>query len=163
MPIAAAAVIYETPAVIYETLREMKTLDADSAASLRVLISGPTSKVNDGLSECLCEMDGIVVVGVETDVAKALILTETQKPDVVLLDFETDGFAFLHTIALFRKIKPQPAIIVLAQILTTIVRRHCSALGAESVFEKTTELDQLFDALQKLRGRKNGDFIRETY
>lgn len=136
----------------------MQAVDTGSAARLRVLIVGPASKANAGLAEWLSEVDDIVVIGTETTTAKAVVTAETLKPDVVLLDFETDDLAFFNTIFLLGEVKPSPDIIVLAQKLTPLVRRHCEELGAIFVFEKTTNLEALSDTLVALSaGSKSRD------
>lgn len=139
-------------AIVNETWR-MQSLDAN-AASLSVLIASPAAKANAGLSGWLSTLEGIIVMGAETAVIKALTLADALKPDVVLLDFESDGYAFLHIISLFVMISPPPAVIVLAQQPTPLIRRRCAELGAESVFEKTNDLDGISEALQGLRRRK---------
>ena len=136
---------------------EVKTTDTSSAARLRVLIVGPASKANAGLAEWLSEVNGVVVIGTETMTDQALVTAETLKPDVVLLDFETNGLAFFNSIFLFGEVKPSPDIIVLAQKPTPLVRRHCEELGATFVFEKTANLEVLSDTLAALCvGGKSG-------
>jgi DNA-binding NarL/FixJ family response regulator len=114
-----------------------------SSRGLRVLITGPASQANVALAEWLGEFEGIDVVGIETLMVKALVLADTLKPDVVLLDLETAGVNALSSVQLLREIKPQPVIILLTQNVTAGVRHRCMEAGVALVCDKTDDLDRL--------------------
>ena len=120
-------------------------------SDLRTLITGPDNQVNVALAEWLVEFEGICVVGIETRTMKALVLAESLKPDVVLLDFETEHGITLNSVHLFREIDPVPRIVMLAHQVTGVIRRCCKEQGVTLVCRKTGELDRLPSILLALQ------------
>ena len=132
----------------------MKPSAGNPTGALRVLIAGRAALANAALADLLKECEDTVVLGGPTKRIAALALADRMKPDVVLLDLEWAGGMVFQTIYLLREIVPPPAVIVLAQQVTVVVRRLCQEAGADLVFEKTADLDKLIEALRTLHRRK---------
>ena len=121
------------------------------AGKLRVLITGPAPSANNSLAEWLGEFEGIDIIGIKTRMVKALVLAEALKPDVVLLDFEMERASALNSVHLFREIEPVPAIVLLAQGVTDVIRKRCEEKGVTLVCSKTIDLDRLPSILLALQ------------
>ncbi|MFM1991174.1 MAG: hypothetical protein RJA99_4131 [Pseudomonadota bacterium] len=111
--------------------------------------------VRSRLIPMLAAFSGVrVVASVETTTA-ALDWLRGNRCDCVLLDLSLRGGSGVPLLAALGREGAAggtaPLRIVLTNHASDAVRRHCEALGAAAVFDKSIELDELFDFLR--RGR----------
>ncbi len=103
--------------------------------------------IRQSLIETLEEMVPVKVVGVAEDESTALCwLAEPNHPvDLVIVDLFLKSGSGLGVL---RNIKPslQPCkVIVLSNYATREIRQKCLELGADQVFDKSTEIDSLIE------------------
>ncbi len=140
----------------------MNTRNRTDKTPLRILITGPAEKANEGFSAWAAELDGVSVAGTATGILDALELADTLRPDAVLLDFEVTGYPLLHVVKLLTDTARPPAIIVLAQQANPVVRRHCAEMGVDYVLEKNSDPAEISRVLQLLHDQKKNAGHGET-
>ena len=118
------------------------------SGKLQILIAGPSDKANNGLTKWLSDSIDVRVSGIAINSIKLLAMAEEMKPDVILIDFDLNRVPLTHTVQLLGEIRPKPSIIVLTQKITAAIQRRCIEAGAEFVFNKTTDMDELTLVLQ---------------
>jgi CheY-like chemotaxis protein len=110
--------------------------------------------VRQRLIPMLAAFSGVNVVATVASEREALHWLRHNRCDVVLLDLRLRGGSGL---ALLDRIGSQPVgngritplRIVLTNSATAAVRKRCEALGATAVFDKSIQLDELFDFLRR--------------
>jgi DNA-binding NarL/FixJ family response regulator len=128
--------------------------DTDSTeifTPLRVLIA---DAVGEELTEMLEDYDDIEVVGCAKKAIEALILAEKLHPDVLLLDLEMPGETLGLILKLIKQLPLPPKVMVSIPYSSLVLRERCLEAGADSVFTKTAELEQIAETLQKLARAK---------
>ena len=71
--------------------------------------------------------------------------------DVVILDIRMPGGSGLDVLEKFRRAAWAPKVIVFTNYAFTQYRKKCLEIGASFFFDKSTEFDQLPQALEQLR------------
>jgi DNA-binding NarL/FixJ family response regulator len=108
--------------------------------------------VRSRLIPMLAAFSDVQVVACVDSTSTALAWLRHNRCDLVLLDLALrDGSGMVLLDALERvpaRGGPVPRRIVLTNHANDAVRRHCEALGA-AVFDKSIELDELFDFLRR--------------
>jgi DNA-binding NarL/FixJ family response regulator len=106
--------------------------------------------VRGRLIPMLAAFSGVRVVATAETAADALGWLRRHRCDLVLLDLSLRGGSGL---TLLRKLRDRQGARTLRVVLTNganeAVRRHCRALGADAVFDKSIELDELFAFLRR--------------
>ena len=116
---------------------------------LRALIVEDNPTILENLRDMLEELELVEVVGAvpaERD-ACAWMDGRTQGCDVAIIDLflaSGDGLGVLKHIKSYAR---PPERIVLTNYATEPIRERCKALGAEVVFDKSTEIQELIDWL----------------
>ena len=113
---------------------------------LRTFIVEDNPMILEGLSEALRDMSGVEIVGSAATQAEALAWFGDggQHCDVVIIDIflkAGSGFGVLEGLA---RLPSPPALIVLTNYPPADVRARCLTLGADRLFDKSTEIDELF-------------------
>lgn len=105
--------------------------------------------IRDNLISALEELTSLEVVGTadgEDDACKWL-KRHPEKWQVVIADLFLKQGSGLGVIEAMRDRSPDQKLIVLSNYATQDMRRRCSELGADAVFDKSNELDALVDFL----------------
>ena len=100
----------------------------------------------DNLIETLEEIASVVVVGhaaTESEARRWLSLHDSQWQLAVVDMFLREGSG-LGVLAGCRQREPHQKVVVLTNFATTDIRQRSMALGADAVFDKSTELDEFF-------------------
>jgi two-component system OmpR family response regulator len=109
--------------------------------------------VRGRLIPMLAAFSGVRVVATAESAAEAIDWLGANRCDLVLLDLSLRGDSGLDILdALGRRrtepLATQPLRVVLTNGADDVVRRHCEALGAHAVFDKSIQLDELFAFLR---------------
>jgi DNA-binding NarL/FixJ family response regulator len=109
--------------------------------------------VRSRLIPMLAAFSGVRVVAFAESEAEALDWLRRNRCDLVLLDLSLRGGSGLSLLdALGTPSEGRPAAplrVVLTNDASDAVRRHCAARGATAVFDKSIQLDELFDFLRR--------------
>ena len=109
--------------------------------------------VRSRLIPMLAAFSGVRVVAAAKTPAEALAWLRTNRCDLVLLDLSLRDDSGLRLLAALDDASTRcdtvPLRVVLTNDASDAVRRHCRRLGAAAVFDKSIQLDELFDWLRR--------------
>jgi two-component system, OmpR family, response regulator len=110
-----------------------------------VVEDSPT--IRDNLIATLEELTGVSTVGTaETEKQGIDWLTNiNQAWDLAIVDLFLKQGTGLGVVSACKKRLPTQKVIVLSNYATPDVRKQCALLGADAVFDKSTEIEQLLD------------------
>lgn len=129
------------------------TVDTSAASPLRTFLVEDNSTIRESLQAALDELVGITLAGFASD-ERSACQALTQPPtdwDLAIVDIalrEGTGFGVLQAC---RNRRPDRKMVVLSNYATPAVRERCLALGADAVFDKSTDIDALVDYCRSLR------------
>lgn len=113
---------------------------------LRVVLIEDSLLLRQTLGTVLGELSGVEVVGGAADEHSAIELLQHHQPDLAILDLELDsgsGLGILRAIYRTPDRFGSPRAVVFSNHGQAVMREHCLALGADSFFDKATEIDEL--------------------
>lgn len=122
-------------------------------SALRVVLVEDSPLLRRILAGMLDELGGVQVVGEAADEGGALVVLERAVADLAVVDIELaagSGFGVL------RALRETPArfgtlrAVVLTNHAHDSVRARCTALGAAAVFDKSLQMEALFDYVLEL-------------
>ena len=101
--------------------------------------------IRENLIATFEEMLGMQVVGVAEDEHAALHwLQHPDSPcDLMIIDIFLKTGTGLEVLARAKALRPELKLVVLTNYATTEMRRRCMMLGADRVFDKSAELEEL--------------------
>lgn len=110
-----------------------------------VVEDSPT--IRDNLIATLEELTGLIAVGTaESENEGVMWLTESDNAwDLAIVDLFLKQGTGLGIVAACKNRLPTQKIIVLSNYATQDVRKQCALFGADAVFDKSTELEQLLE------------------
>jgi two-component system, OmpR family, response regulator len=123
-----------------------RTHDDDAPArSLDVYVVEDNVIVLESLIAALEELAPVHVVGTAADesVAVAWLDAGGDRCDLVIIDIFLRTGSGLGVIAAARRKRPQAALVVLSNYATDEMHARCLASGADRVFDKSRDIDQL--------------------
>jgi DNA-binding NarL/FixJ family response regulator len=129
---------------------------------LRVLIADGSSSAGEGLQSMLTDEENIQVIGCANKSIQALVMIESEQPDVVLLDLRLPSDKLTHLLHLIKGALPAPAVIVMAPYPSQVVRERCLRAGADHVLTKSADCDRIISILHELRIAKQGSLKRQN-
>ena len=108
--------------------------------------------IQQSLIATLQELTPVAVVGVAADEQAALqwLSDPTHEASLVIVDIFLRSGSGLGVLRAARNSMPKRHMVVLSNYATTDIRTTCLALGAEQVFDKSTEIDALILYCQTL-------------
>lgn len=108
--------------------------------------------IQQSLIATLQELTPVAVVGVAADEQDALqwLSDPTHEASLVIVDIFLRSGSGLGVLRAARNNMPKRHMVVLSNYATTDIRTTCLALGAEQVFDKSTEIDALILYCQTL-------------
>ena len=119
---------------------------------LRTFLVEDSSVIRDNLTEALHENTPIEVVGAAEDEATALAWVSAHRDscDLVIVDIFLKAGTGLGVLKGMAAIGRGPHRVVLSNHATADVRAKCMELGADQVFDKSNEIDEMFGYLNRL-------------
>lgn len=112
---------------------------------------------DEGLCACLIpalkDLTDVRVEEIAQTPADAMSLMAKYEEDwqLLILDIDLRNGSGLGVLEMCQKRLPHQVVFVLTNMATPYVRSRCLALGADAVFNKTTELDNFFEQCKKLK------------
>lgn len=117
---------------------------------LKVYIVEDSPYVRKSLLRAIKDISGVEVIGQSENVKSAIDFLSLNEFDVCILDYNLpDG----NGIDIIRKIKPQKNLslyIIISNIVDEPLRKSILKSGADYFFDKSNEIDELFQLLEKL-------------
>lgn len=101
--------------------------------------------IRENLVATLQEMLDLAVVGQADDEAAAMrwLHDEAVPCDLVIVDLFLKRGSGLSLLPKARRLQPEAKLVVLSNYATADMRQRCAQLGADRVFDKSSELDEL--------------------
>lgn len=120
---------------------------AHSAPPLRVLLVDDHAIVRSGIRFLLSQIDGVCIIGEAADGVQALLLADSEGPDLLITDIGMKGMNGLETARRFAVRKPAPKILVLSVYSDENYVVQALAAGADGYLLKDSASDQLEQAV----------------
>ena len=138
---------FDTPPLRQQAQQPAGRAMACADRPLRCFLVEDNAVIRQNLIATLEEMLTVEVIGTAEDEPGALRwLQSAHKPcDLVIIDLflkHGSGFGVLGRV---HELMPEAHPVVLSNYATPDIRRRCLALGAERVFDKSAELEDLLD------------------
>ena len=128
--------------------------------ALKAFVLEDQPSVRDSLVEALSEIAGIETVGwATTEKAATAWLRDPAHPwDIAIVDLvlEPGQGSGVGVLQAMRDRPPTKKMVVLSATANPQVRRHCEAMGADGVFDKAMETEDLLDYVVKLARAAGG-------
>ena len=126
---------------------------------LRTFIVEDSSIILDNLVATLEELADVKVVGSAADEQSAIdwIRNASGGFDLVIVDIFLKSGSGLGVLRAVQEAGLVGRRVVLTNYATPDIRRRCAALGADRVFDKSGELEDLIDYCSQMAGDKTGD------
>jgi DNA-binding NarL/FixJ family response regulator len=136
-----------------------RTQDGTPARSLDVFVVEDNLIVLESLVAALEELAPVHVVGSAADESLAVdwLAADGERCDVVIVDIFLRTGSGLGVIAAARRRRPEAALVVLSNYATDEMRTRCLASGADRVFDKSRDIDQLVAYCVALAARAPGE------
>jgi len=139
---------------------QVRTHDADAPVrSLDVYVVEDNVIVLESLIAALEELAPVHVVGTAADerVAVDWLRADGEHCDLVIIDIFLRTGSGLGVIEAARRRRPDAALVVLSNYATDEMRARCLASGADRVYDKSRDIDQLVAYCIALSARTPGD------
>ena len=122
-------------------------------AKIRAFLVEDSPVILETLSAALEEMADVRIVGSAAGEREALdwFGSRTDGCDIAVIDLFLASGSGLGVLEGMQGFAPPPQRVVLTNYATPHMRSVCEALGAEKVFDKSTELEELVDWFQDRR------------
>ena len=117
-----------------------------SNASLKVFLAEDSAPIRERL-HCVFARAAMDVVGEAATPAGAIEQILALQPDVVVLDVQLEGGSGLQVLKAVRSADPKVAFVVFSNNSTSVYRSRFLKEGAADFLDKSTELDQLPQAV----------------
>jgi len=117
---------------------------------MNVFLVDDSAIIRERLKRMLAIMEQVKVIGEAGVVPQAMDAILEQKSDVVLLDIPSSKGDGLKMLQRLKKAKPAPAVIIMTEDLHPLVRQKYLEAGADFLFDKPTEFEQVVPALKQL-------------
>ena len=118
-------------------------------AKLRAFVVEDSPIILESLTQTLEEVADVEVVATAPDEQGALAWMNARSNgcDVVIVDIFLKSGSGLGVLKAMQEFAPPPNRVVLTNYATVEMRQRCMALGAEVVFDKSGEIDELMSWL----------------
>lgn len=119
---------------------------------LRVVIADDSPLVRERLAAMLSDLAGVELVGQAVDAGGALTIIEQLNPDVAILDIRMPGGNGIQALEAVKRMAPAVCVIMLTAFPYPQYRQKCLQAGADYFFDKSTEFDNVAEAILALAG-----------
>jgi DNA-binding NarL/FixJ family response regulator len=118
---------------------------------MNVFIVDDSAVIREKLSAMLSSIVGVQCIGQAMTADDAISSIAALKPDAVILDISLDdGGNGMDVLKHTKRHPPSPIVIMLTNYSYPQYRERCFALGADYFFDKGTEIEQVYDVLDRL-------------
>jgi len=124
-------------------------------AAIRVCLVEDSSLVRLRLGGMLRDLWDVEQVFEAATVAEARRLLPTAKPHLVVVDMRLPDGDGLEVVAAAKRLRPQPAVVVLTNYGYDQLRATCLEAGADQFLDKRTEFDRLPAIVADLCGHRD--------
>jgi DNA-binding NarL/FixJ family response regulator len=122
---------------------------------MNVFIVDDSAIVRKKLAAMLSEIAGVHCIGEARNAIDAIRSIPELKPDAVILDIRLGGGGNgIDVLKQVKKHPPSPIVIMLTNYPYPQYRERCLALGADYFFDKVTEIEQVYEVLNRLTRAK---------
>ena len=118
---------------------------------MKVLIVDDSAVVRVRLADLLLEVEGVESVAQAENGQQALELVKSLKPDVAIVDVRMPRRSGIDLLEDVRKSKQTLKVIMLTNYPTPENREKCLSLGADYFFDKSSEIEEVVNALKYIR------------
>lgn len=123
----------------------------DTTQALRCYLVEDSAVIRQNLVATLEELLNVQVVGHAEDEAGALAwLDQGHDCELMIIDIFLRSGTGLEVLRRARQQRPQTRLVVLTNYATADMRRRCTELGADRVFDKSAELEELLAYCEEL-------------
>lgn len=128
---------------------------AEASSLIRCFIVEDSQVILHGLIDTLEQMLPIKVIGTSGDAKSAVawLTAHSDQFDVVITDIFLKQGTGLDVLKHLQSMSDPFVRVVLTNYATTEVRKRCTALGADRVFDKSSELDELIEFCAQIQPR----------
>lgn len=123
-----------------------------AATALRCFLVEDSPVIRQNLVATLEEMLGVEVVGTAEDERSAVqwLREDTAACDLMIIDIFLRQGTGLEVLRQARQRRPGTRLVVLTNYATPDMRKRCAELGADRVFDKSAELEELIAYCESL-------------
>jgi DNA-binding NarL/FixJ family response regulator len=120
---------------------------------LTTILVEDNTRIRETLVPAMEKIAGLQVVAT-AETARDAVAAMTVHPGwrILVVDMFLKEGSGLEVLQATQNRKPGKKIVVLTNYATQQIRKRCAALGADGVFDKSTELDDFFDFCASLNG-----------
>lgn len=114
---------------------------------LRTYLVEDNPVIRDNLADTLQELANVEVVGTAADEATALDRLDRGADDIdlMIIDLFLSSGSGMTVLRSAQEMNIKAKCVVLTNYATHDIRRRCAALGADRVFDKSSEIEDLID------------------
>lgn len=116
---------------------------------VRVFIADDSTPIRERIIKMLTSVPDVKVVGEAIDGAEAIVKIREKKPDLVILDLQMPKISGLEFLPVLKAMDPSPRILVLTNFSSKYIRKACASMGADYLFDKSTEFDEAIEMIKK--------------
>jgi DNA-binding NarL/FixJ family response regulator len=141
-----------TPSVVFPSAQRAVLTSLAAMPLLNIYLVEDSPLIRDDLIATLEELLPVHFVGTAEDEATAVswLQQSSGSVDLVIVDIFLKSGSGLGVIRSAQALSPRPRMVVLSNYARPEMRRECLALGAEGVFDKSTEIDALVQYCARL-------------
>ena len=121
-----------------------------SQEPIRIMLIDRDKLACHGLRALITANSAFRSVGEVNTGAEALVLFESEHPDVILLELDLGAESGLDVMQALLEVKSSASVLVLTHIRDAEEHRKAMVLGASGVIQKEVELDVLLKAIEKV-------------
>jgi two-component system, OmpR family, response regulator len=109
--------------------------------------------IRENLTSTLQELSDVKMLAYADTELEGIKLAQSSRDwNLIIVDLFLREGSGMEIVAALAKRKPDQKVVVLTNYATPEIRRRCLGLGANAVFDKSTELDGLIDFCISLSG-----------
>lgn len=117
---------------------------------MKVFIADDSMLILERLKAMLVDLPEIEIVGKAGDGIEALKAVRKLNPDVVVLDIKMPGIDGINVLKAIKSNNQNIKVIMLTNYPYPQYRKKCMELGADYFFKKSTEFENVMEALKQL-------------